>query len=192
MRPEDAVTNRGPVDWNEDPLDDLARQLRETVGAEFRIEAESVEQETEIGRLRKRTISEAVRDSAHRGDMVSIVVTGRTITGHVTQVGRDYLTVETDTEIADTRITSAVTLVKPAKSGGRTVKGGSLTYHARLSEFEQTGESVTLLIGSIPHSVTGTIRVVAKDHVLVRDIDGNQSIVPIERIDLTIRPRHPR
>lgn len=187
MRGDAEVTSRGPVDWNEDPLDDLARSLRESVGSEFRIEAEITEQETEIGRLRKRSMADSARELANRGDTVSLVLTGRTMTGRVVHVGRDYLTMHTSGEIVDTRLDAAVIEVHPSTEGGTEVSGGSITFRARLTEFEQTGERVTLVAGSIPHTVVGVIRVVAADHVIVSDLDHNRVLVPTERIDLVLR-----
>ncbi|MDX1450334.1 MAG: hypothetical protein R3246_14890 [Acidimicrobiia bacterium] len=119
-------------------------------------------------------------------------MTGRTITGRVTHVGRDYLTVETPAEIADARLTAAVIEVRPAGTGGTEVAGGSITFRARLAEFEQTGERVTVVAGSIPHVVTGMIRVVSEDHVTMLDLDHNRVHVPTERIDLVLRPRSRR
>ncbi len=188
------MTSRGPNDWQDDPIDDLARQLRESVGSEFRIEAEIVEHETETGRLRKRTLADAARDAAHRGDTVSVVLTGRTITGIATHVGRDYLTLETEAEIADVRLAGGVMTIRRAVVGGRSVGGGSVTFRARLSEFEQTGERVTVIAGSIltggaPLTLDGTITIVAEDHVDFRDLDHVHHYIPTERIDLVVRPR---
>ena len=57
---EETNPERGPRDWSDDPLESLARELRESVGSEFRAEAEMVEIETEIGRLRKRGLHETL------------------------------------------------------------------------------------------------------------------------------------
>ena len=64
MTEEDNL-DRGPKPWDDDPIESLARELRQTVGAEFRAEAEIVEIETEVGRLRRRTLSDVARQAAN-------------------------------------------------------------------------------------------------------------------------------
>jgi hypothetical protein len=67
-----------------------------------------------------------------------------------------------------------------------------VTFKARLSEYEQTGEPVELMATALSFSVRGTIEVVAADHVIVRDLDGTRTSLPVELIDLALRPRRPR
>ena len=43
-------------DDTEDPLSSLARELRQSVGSELRAEAETAEQETELGASRDRSV----------------------------------------------------------------------------------------------------------------------------------------
>jgi hypothetical protein len=178
--------------WNEDPLEGLARELRQGAGAELRAEAESAELETEIGRLRHRSSSDVAREAAMRGDRVSMVIQGRTITGRVVHVGKDYLSVETPTEHADARLDRIALVLTPSRQGGVTPRGGSITFKARLSEYEQTGETVELVATGLAFSVRGTVDVVATDHVIVRDVDGTRTSLPAELIDLALRPRRPR
>ncbi|NIR42069.1 MAG: hypothetical protein GWN79_28635, partial [Actinobacteria bacterium] len=59
--------------------------------------------------------------------------------------------------------------------GGRTVRGGSRTLRARLAEYEQTGEPVTLHTSE--GEVRGRIAVAATDHVVVDD-DDMEHVVP--------------
>jgi hypothetical protein len=179
----------GPVDWHEEPIEQLARELRETVGAEFRAEAEISEIETEIQRARKRTAAQVAREAANHGDRISVVTRDRTITGELAHVGRDYLTVHTPTEIADARIDAVVLTFEPRRSGGIDPRGGSVTFKARLSEFEQTRETVEVVAQAVTHTVRGVIQVVASDHVMVRDADGVRAVIPIDLITLVLRPR---
>ncbi len=189
---EDANSDRGPRDWDDDPLESLARELRETVGSEFRAEAEMVEIETEIGRLRRRSLREVAREAANRGDRVSVVTAGRTVTGSVAHVGKDYVSIETPTEHLDARLDRVALVVAHSAAGGIGPRGGSITFKARLSEFEQTGETVEVVAPRLDSSVAGRIQVVADDHVVMVDPDGTRVIFALDVIDLVIRTRRSR
>lgn len=178
--------------WAEDPLVSLARELRQTVGAELRAEAEAVENEVEISRLRRRTSSELAREAARRGDRVSLVSAARTVSGTLVHVGRDYVSVETAAEHVDARLDRIALVVSPNASGGFSPSGGSITFKARLSEYEQTGESVELIATGLSFSVSGAIQVVAADHVIVCASGGVRTSLPLELIDLVLRKRLPR
>jgi hypothetical protein len=189
---EETNPERGPRDWSDDPLESLARELREKVGSEFRAEAETVETETEIGRLRRRAMRDVVREAANRGDRVSVVTAGRTVTGFVAHVGKDYLSLETPTEHLDARLDRVAIVVAPSTSGGIHPRGGSITFKARLSEYEQTGERVELAAPRLNAAVQGRIAVVATDHVIIEDLDGAQNAFPLETVDLVFRSRRTR
>jgi hypothetical protein len=189
---EETNPERGPRDWSDDPLESLARELRESVGSEFRAEAEMVEIETEIGRLRKRGLHELARQSANRGDRVSVVTAGRTVTGSIGHVGRDYLSLDTPTEHLDARLDGIALVITPGTSGGIDPRGGSITFKARLSEFEQTGERVEVVASQLNTAVQGRIEVVAADHVIVRDADGSANVFPLDTVDLVFRSRRSR
>ncbi|MDH4116672.1 MAG: hypothetical protein OEX04_07635 [Acidimicrobiia bacterium] len=177
----------------DDPLENLARELRQTVGAEFRAEAEAVETESEIGRLRRRSLADVARQSADRGDLISVVLRDRTVTGHIVGAGKDYVSVETPSEWIDARLSRIAITITPAHRGGLVPKGGSITFQARLAEFEHTSEAVELVAPDLGHAVCGRIRVVAGDHVIVRDIDGIDTVLPTGMVDVVVRsrPRQP-
>lgn len=172
-----------------DPLEELARELRQTVGAELRAEAEITEQETHVGRLRKLGIADVARAAMHRGDLVSLITSTRTITGVPVYVGRDYLVCQTQTEIVDAPFERVVIRVERRPEGGHATRGGSITFKARLSELEHSGEMVTLMTADTALEVRGRIAIVATDHCIVEDPDGPRLHVPISQIALVIRPR---
>ena len=189
---EEDKPDRGPGDWDADPLESLARELRETVGSEFRAEAETIEIETEIGRLRRRNMRDVAREAANRGDRVSVVTTTRTVTGSMVYVGKDYLSIDTPTEHLDALLDRVSLVISPSPAGGVDPRGGSITFKARLSEYEQTGEKVELTSTRLGFSVSGRIEVVAQDHVTVLDADGRRNIFPLDTVDLVIRSRRSR
>jgi hypothetical protein len=177
------------TDWPVDPLEELARELRQTVGAELRAEAEITEQETHIGRLRKLGMSDVGRAAMHRGDVVSLITATHTITGSPVYVGKDYLVCQTQTEIVDAPFERVVIRVERRPEGGHTTRGGSITFRARLSEFEQSGETVTLTTADAALEIRGRIAIVARDHCIVEDPEGPRLHIPISQIALVIRPR---
>ena len=177
------------ADWPFDPLEELARELRQTVGAELRAEAEITEQETHVGRLRKLGMADVARAAMHRGDLVSLITATRTITGVPVYVGKDYLVCQTQTEIVDAPFERVVIRVERRPEGGHANRGGSITFKARLSELEHTREPVTLTTADAALEVHGRIAIVAADHCIVEDPDGPRLHIPISQIALVIRSR---
>ncbi len=177
------------ADWPIDPLEELARELRQTVGAELRAEAEITEQETHVGRLRRLGMADAARAAMHRGDIVSLITATRTITGVPVYVGKDYLVCQTKADVVDAPFERVVIRVERRPQGGHTTRGGSITFKARLSELEQSGEMVTLTTADAALEVQGRIAIVATDHCIVEHPEGPRLHIPISQIALVIRPR---
>lgn len=176
-------------DWPQDPLEELARELRQAVGAEFRAEAEITEQETHVGRLRRLGLADVAKAAMHRGDKISLITGYKTITGIPVFTGKDYLVCETSSEIVDAPFDRVIIRVEPHASGGHTTRGGAITFKARLAELEQTGEAVTLISADAGFEVLGTLAVVAKDHCIVQTTDGPRFHLPISQIAMIVRPR---
>ena len=110
----------------------------------------------------------------------------------VDHVGKDYLSVDTPTEHIDARLDRVALVVAPNPAGGLDPRGGSITFKARLSEFEQTGEPVEIVAARLEASVAGRIQVVAEDHVVMIDRDQTSTVIPVGAIDLVIRMRRSR
>lgn len=170
----------------EDPLEALARELRQGAGAEMRAEADLDEQETEKGRQRRRTMADEARRAMARADTVSVTVGGRTLSGHVDAVGSDYLVLVTATTAADIRLDRVVLRVRPQPRGGQDGRPGSATFKARLAEYEHTGEPVTLIIG--PDETEGIVTLVAVDHLRVTTPDAEELVVPLDAVTAVLRP----
>lgn len=173
--------------FTDDPLDDLARHLRTGAGSELRAEAEIAELETHQGRLRRRSQADVARQAAARGDQATLLLSDRTISGAVTHVGRDYVTIETETEIVDARLAAAIVRITPRRQGGLVTGKGSATWKARLAEFESTGEPLTAMTAG--GRWQGMITVAATDHVIFVD-EGSEMMIPYDLIDFIVRPRH--
>lgn len=173
----------------DDPLDDLARELRLGAGEELRAEAELDEIETETGRRRRRTVGDLARQAMHRADTVTVEVAGRSLTGVVDAVGLDYLVLLTPVAAVDVRLDAAVLRITPSRTGGHDARPGSATFAARLAEYEETSETVTLLLTAPPGELTGSVAVAAGDHVRIAGGDGRESVVPRPLVAAVTRPR---
>ncbi|MBT8207119.1 MAG: hypothetical protein KJO18_02500 [Acidimicrobiia bacterium] len=177
------------ADWPNDPLEELARELRQTIGGEFRAEAEITERETHIGRLRRLGLADIARAAMHRGDLVSLITSTHTITGELDYVGKDYLVCQTKTESVDAPFARVLIEVRSRAAGGHDARGGSITFKARLSEYEHSGELLTLTTAEAGIEVRGRILVVTTDHCIVDDLEGRRMHIPYSQIALVIRPR---
>ncbi len=166
-------------------LTDIAAQLRSSTGAEILDELEITEAETEIGRLRKRTIQQVWEAAMHRGDLITAATGFGSVAGSVDYVGTDYATVVGRDTVWDLRTDRvAISRVRRSSAGGHTASGGSRTFKARLAEYEATGELITLMIPSM--EVQGRLAVVAVDHVSV--IEQSETVViPIGLIEFVRR-----
>lgn len=171
-----------------DPFDELARELRRGVGAEWRDEAEITELETRLGELRRRNLSDLAREAMHRGDVITVTVGARALTGSVMFVGRDYLVVKTPSVTADVRLDRALLTISRQPVGGHTTRGGSATFRARLAEYEHTGEPVGFHLIGGAGNLSGRIVVAAGDHCTVRTSDDQDVHLPVALIEMITRP----
>jgi hypothetical protein len=168
-------------------LTDFAAELRSSTGAEILEELEITETETELGRLRKRSVQEVWEAAMHRGDLVTAVTGLGTVTGLVDYVGKDYSTVVGGDSVWDLRTDRAViSQIRRSPAGGHTVTGGSNTFKARLAEYEATGETVTLIIPARSMEAHGRIALVAVDHAAVVD-QSETFTIPIDLIEVVRR-----
>lgn len=179
----------GPIEGINPELTELARHLRQSVGAEMRAEAEITEAETQQGRRRRLALGDIARQAAHRGDRVTALTSQRTMTGRLVHVGRDYLSLETTAEWVDVMLAAAVLTIAPNPSGGVRPAGGSATFAARLAEYEQTGERIEVVAARLSTTIRGTIEVAATDHVVILDEEGDRVVVPTGLIELVLRDR---
>jgi hypothetical protein len=173
-----------------DELDDLARSLRQGAGREMREEAAVDEQLTELQRLRRRDLAEAVRAAMHRGDTVTVETAGLTLGHRLVAVGADYLTMDDGEYLIDVALSGAVVTTTPSRQGGTTGKAASITLRARLGEHEHDGSLVDV-VTSTGASFRGRITVVATDHVVVADGSGRDTLVPTSRIAVVFSRRPP-
>lgn len=160
----------------DDPLDDLARTLRQGVGDELRQEAAEDEALSELQRRRRASLADSVREAVHRGDRLVVTTAGLTLASPVTAVGSDYLVLDDGERVADVRLEGAVITVEPRSHGGHTAPADSRTWKARLAEHEQLGSDVEVVTHG-GQRVSGVIEVSASDHIAIRAPEGTLSLV---------------
>jgi hypothetical protein len=129
-------------------------------------------------------------EALQRGDLVTIRLQGRSLTGAVQAVGKDYLIIDDGQREIAARLEGTAIQIERSQQGGRSGRPGSETFKARLSEFELSGETVMLVAPGLAMEIEGTIKVVASDHVIAAD-EHAEWILPLAATVLAIRPRPP-
>lgn len=173
--------------WEPEEFDELAAELRRRVGAEFREEAEEVERLALLQRRRRAGMREVAEMAMHRGDQVTIRGGGREWTGGLVTVGEDYLGLRAPGALVEARLNHIALAVHPARAGGQSARPLSTTLRARLAEFEQTGETITLITSGPDLEETGVIEVVATDHIDFLT-SAARIYLPLAAVTFVVRP----
>lgn len=173
-------------DWREDPkLRELGRELRERMGGEFRGEAEESERAAAVAAARSRSLAELTAMLRSRGDLVTVSMGRKSLTGTVVHVGADFFTLSTRGGVAHCSLERPITLrvVGRGQSGGIGPGREPGTFRARLLELELQGQEVELgglLLGDVQR---GRIRIVGRDHVVFQAADGEEWYVSLMSLD---------
>ena len=168
----------------------MGSELRwSATGAEFVEEAEITESETETGRRRRQTMIDIVTEAMHRGDTVTARFADTVVTGTVVAVGSDYFSVETPYEVGDLKTDVVALSVSKQPEGGSSTKPGSMTFKARLAEYEQTGETVGLVLRDGRKWDASQLHVVAADHVAIGHEGEPRTYLPLGEIAAAFRSR---
>lgn len=171
----------------DDPFIEAARDLRRTVGAEFRAEREAAEFEADQLARRRATIADVARHAAHRGETVEVRVAGRAFHGLIAGVGEDHVWL--------TSAVGDVHLVAAAVSAWRTLPGTSAgvevgdpgSIRALLRSCEQDGRIVSVVLAD-GVEIDGAVRTVARDHVILADSLGEVLVAMPQVVGVLERP----
>ena len=174
--------------WEPEEFDDLAAELRRRVAAEFRSEAEEVELLVQLQRRRKAILRDVATTAMHQGYGVTVHCFESKWSGELLAVGSDYLSLLTASHFLEARFDSIAIGLTPARQGGRTGRPASETFRARLTEFEITGEELTLRCSAPLLEAKGVIEVVAADHVEMR-LPTERCYLPLDGVVMAIRSR---
>ena len=177
------------MDWSNSEFDELASELRQEVGGEFRLEAEAIEEDTAKLTLRRRTLEDIAVELMNRGDEVGAVGDGISVSGVITHTAGDLAIIETPHSIVSVNLAGPVSLrvLHRAQKGGRGRATGSLSYRSRMLELEISGEFVEVVSINSPDPLRGTITIVGKDHLVILDRDDAEWFVPLSAIAFTLQ-----
>ena len=170
-----------------DPFDELAQRLRQSVGGEFREEAAEDESLSELQRRRRRGLAETVRSAMHRGDRINASVAGLSLAYPVVGVGADYLIMDAGEQLIDVRLDASTFSLLPQQEGGAKGTPAATTFAARLAEHEQSHSAIEVVMVDGTRTA-GTIRVAAADHVALESPAG-ETIIPHVRVAAVFSPR---
>lgn len=168
------------------PDPDLASELRQGAGRDWNEEAAEDERLTELHRRRKMNLADQAKEMVNRGDRVSVDFYGHTFGGAVVAAGEDYITVQGPGQDADIKLAEARWSVLPLDTPAEAGPAGAESFLALLQE-HSAAERICRLALPGGDMVIGTIKVVAKDHVDVQDVDRRRLIVPMKMILAVVR-----
>jgi hypothetical protein len=137
---------------------------------------------------RHRDLVDVVRELQHRGDTISVQVGDMVFVGVIDAIGRDYVRLRTEGGRVDLRLAASasdgtpapvlVRVVSRARHGGRRAEADAPTFRARLLEYD--GDEIEAVVGAptVGAELRGCLTV-GRDHVVVRDRDGEHTYVPL-------------
>ncbi len=157
--------------WSDHPdLDAVARRGR----VEFEADTAAAEHDTEVLRLRRRSLIDVCFEWMSRGDRVTVAVADRQFEGHLLAAVNDLLVVQTTAH----RVAVNVDAVRYVRSDRRADFAGTTgdravsSFRAGLGRHE-VEQTPVHLVGRTPAvDVVGIIVASTDDHVLVRDPRG--------------------
>ncbi len=175
-----------PMDGDRGDFDELGDELRQAVGGEFRRTAEEDEFAAAKAQVRARTLEHVAYELLARGDTIAVIIAGDVIQGSVAHAKGDLLSLVTAAgDRLDVRLGAlvAVRVVQRAAGAGRgRERFGAESFVARLRELELEAVPIVLTVPAANGPVEGVIDAVARDHVMVRDPDGNAWFLPLDGI----------
>ena len=173
-----------------DPSEELASELRQRVGGEFRADAEEGERLAELARLRSRRLAAVAVESRDRGDRVRLVLSGRTFTGVIAGAGHDYCTLRGpggDVEIPLNRGAIRLVVEAPGAVEPGDAPSTSTTFRARLRELELDQADVEVGSHAGGETLRGRLVAVAEDHVVIEGTDDGRIYLAWDGIAYVMR-----
>jgi hypothetical protein len=166
-----------------DGFDDLGRELRESVGGEFRRQAEEDEYAARKGVLRKRTLDQVAYELLARGDTVAVLAGDRRFLGVVAHANRDLLTLVTpqgDQVHVNLGGPIVLQVAERAPAGGKgRDRFGPESFLARMRELELSELTVEVVAPPAGDPISGRIEAAATDHLMVIGDANLPSFVPL-------------
>lgn len=153
------------------PDPNLASELRQRAGQEWKEEAAEDERLTELHRRRRLTLEDMAKEMVNRRDRVSVEFSGHSFSGAVMGAGADFATVGGPGQVADIKLEAARWSVLISDTSSETRTAGPESFRAMLHQHSSSGHVVRLALPG-GDMVIGKLSVIADDHVEVEDVDG--------------------
>lgn len=168
----------------DDGLDDLERELRERMGEELRLEAETIEHDAALVEVRRRRLADVALELMSRGDLVTAIAGERSLTGRLVYARGDIAVIEMKSGTADLHLTAGIALRVDERSteGGTAPRPGSDTLRARLLEYEMDDRAIEIWVPDHRLDVAGRIDAVGRDHLVVSDHDQTEWVVQLSEV----------
>lgn len=171
--------------WSEHPdLESLARRGRR----EYEDDVAAAEHDTELLRKRRRSLRDVCFEWMSRGDLVSIATAGNHFEGHLVAVVNDLAILRTRTIEIAVKLSTVdyVRSNRRAAFAGTSGERSVSSFRALLGRFEIEGTPVRLVGMDMTFDVTGTIDASTDDHILMRDAQNLEWVLPRVRIAYAI------
>jgi hypothetical protein len=171
--------------WSEHPdLEGIARRGR----SEMVDEAQAAEQDAELLRRRRRSLIDVCFEWMSRGDLVTISVAGHQFEGRLAAAVNDLLIMTTNTlEVAvNAGMVSYARSDRPAAFEGTTGDRTVSSFRAELGRYEVERAPVRLVGLDQAFDVTAIIEASTDDHLLVRDRQNLEWVLPRSRVACAI------
>ncbi len=171
------------------PLDPQDPGLARRLDREMRSHLAEAEREAELLAARRRTLSDVARRAVERGDLITVAVGARELTGTGIYARRDLLTLATSQALAEIHLgaTEWIRVDQPGAHGGRTSPVEAESFEARLRLIEIGTEAIELWGRYGRPRVHGTLTAVGRDHVMVRAPDGRTWFTPLTQVAAVLR-----
>jgi hypothetical protein len=174
------------------PNDELSSELRAGPGSQWRDEMAEDEQLTELHRRRSLDLGDQAAAMVNQGLRVSVEFGGHSFGGAVAASGSDYATVNGPGQVADIRLDRSRWSVLPVTGDAPEPPSPLIPESFTAVLHGHAGDKSTIRL-ALPGGdmVIGTIEVVAKDHVEMRDVDGRRLLVPLSLVLAVVRSLDP-
>lgn len=152
-----------------DPAGEVARELRQDVGHEFRAEAEAEEEAARKMALRSRTLGHVAYEMMVRGDHVACHAGEAVFSGPIVHSRTDLAVIELLTgEAAFINLAGPVVLrtLEEQSAGTTWDRSGATSFLAALREVDMSGATVSLYVPGSVGEIRGVIEAVTPDHVM--------------------------
>lgn len=155
----------------------------------LRAEAEEAEQDAARLAARARHVGAVAFDSMSRGDRVTFTTLDRSASGTIRHAATDLAVLETSDGSVDVNLGGPVVMrvSHQAQSPGKGRTRAAQSFIARLTEYELTGEQVTITAPLLGLEERGQIAAVANDHIAFVTLDEHSLYIPFAHIAFIIR-----